>query len=255
MDRAPQTGVHRTFAPSQNAGTNTNRNSNANPNANPTDDSFSRSVRDAIEQPSDQRSSALKSLLNAIDAIHPDRQSYALLSLTLATSALNHIEIGELADLLIEKFRTLGQRCTADERGDDAITFGNALLSAAALHEIETLMSIVGKLCGLSRSLPTDALAEVLVSEVRQRLTAENDAATCSHIIQAAGVLHQLPARLRLSFLASLSAHLPSDPASRSRVLPVLLNQISHVPATPERQDLMVSMNQSLYQSRLAEQS
>jgi len=214
---------------------------------------FHQALRQTRNLEPEQRCDAMKALLKSIDTIPADWQMPALTNFAIMMAALSDEETLEVADLLIEKFQQLSSAQSADQRAENAITLINAVLSAAEMQSSDIMMPVIIKPGKVSRTLAREELAHILIREVYAHITGENQSNTAQRIIQAAELVRSLPTSLTQAYLETLHAHLPADPVIRSAALPVLLNHIQYLPGTQERQDFEVNMNQSLYQSRLAE--
>ena len=240
MQRTPHTDYSKTRAPLPGS------------LASSAEDSFKQSLRDIQSLSADRWSDAIKALLNQVDLLPHEAGLEALVDLAIKTAALSDRECCEVADLIIIKLQDHIKSLTADQRLDHAQRISSALLSAAELQTTPTLLEIAAKLSTLNQSLPTDHLAQFLVSEVRQHLKAKDSATTNRNLIQAAAMVRHLPTTVRTRFLESLNENIPADPESRCEVLPVLINQLGYLPGNQDCQDLTVRINQQLYQSRLA---
>ncbi len=240
MHRTPHTDYLRSFAPlpGRVAGT--------------AEESFKQSLRNIQHLSADQWCDAIKTLLNQADTLPLESGREVLVDIAIKTAALSDHECCEVAGLLITKSQAYTQGLTADQRLDHARQLSSALLSAAELQKKPTLLEIAAKLSALNQNLPTDDFAEFLVSEVLQHLKEEDSASTNRNLIKAAPMVRLLPAAVRTGFLESLTKHIPADPESQCEVLPVLLNQVEYLPGNQDCHDLIIRMNQQLYQSRVA---
>ena len=199
----------------------------------------------------EQRYAHLHQQLDTIASLSTDERADAFEDLAMMASMLSSSDALQLTDSILDNFLRLSEVATADQRDDDARKMAFALLSAGELHDRDTMIKLVVKLGGVSRTLGTDRLAKMLVEEVQDHLSDTNPVVASRRIVDATALIPHLPVSIRQSYLEMLSAHLPQDPASQCFALPELLTVIDYAPATEERMQLFSRLNQQLYQSRI----
>lgn len=213
---------------------------------------FHEAVLSASKLDPEKRYDYLRNLLASVPALSVDPTD-ALADLGMMISVLSADESVRMTDALVFEFQALSSEQTADQRIDNAKKLALAILSAAELHDASTMTATIVSLGPLNRALGTDCLAKILIEEVFDHLPDADPAIACQRIILASKLVENLPSELTQNYLEILATHIPADAARLSAALPALLDVISFVPATVERQNLFVRLTQQLYQSRMAD--
>lgn len=214
-------------------------------------ENFTQAVSLARQLQPEQRYAHLQHQLDNVSSLSANERADAFEDLAMMASLLSSDDALQLTDSILDKFLRLSDEATADQRDDDARQIAFALLSAGELHDRDTMIKLIVKLGGVSRTLGTDRLAKLLVEEVQDHLPDTNPEVMGRRLVHAAALVPHLPAAFTQSYLEMLSAHLPQDHASQCLVLPELLSVIEYAPATEERLQLFSRLNQQLYRSRI----
>lgn len=214
-------------------------------------ETFHQAVSLAKHLQPEQRYAHLQHQLDKVSSLSANERADAFEDLAMMASLLSSDDALLLTDSILDKFLRLSELATADQRDDDARKIAFALLSAGELHDRDTMIKLVVKLGGVSRTLGTDHLAKLLVEEVQDHLPDTNPELVGRRLVDAAALVPHLPAAITQSYLEMLSAHLPQDHDTQCFVLPALLSVIEYAPGTEERLQLFLRLNQQLYRSRI----
>lgn len=214
-------------------------------------ETFHQAVSLAKHLQPEQRYAHLQHQLDKVSSLSANERADAFEDLAMMASLLSSDDALLLTDSILDKFLRLSELATADQRDDDARKIAFALLSAGELHDRDTMIKLVVKLGGVSRTLGTDHLAKLLVEEVQDHLPDTKPEVVGRRLVDAAALVPHLPAAITQSYLEMLSAHLPQDHDSQCFVLPALLSVIEYAPGTEERLQLFLRLNQQLYRSRI----
>lgn len=214
-------------------------------------ETFHQAVSLAKHLQPEQRYAHLQHQLDKVSSLSANERADALEDLAMMASLLSSDDALLLTDSILDKFLRLSELATADQRDDDARKIAFALLSAGELHDRDTMIKLVVKLGGVSRTLGTDRLAKQLVEEVQDHLPDTKPEVVGRRLVDAAALVPHLPAAITQSYLEMLSAHLPQDHDTQCFVLPALLSVIEYAPGTEERLQLFLRLNQQLYRSRI----
>lgn len=214
-------------------------------------ETFHQAVSLAKHLQPEQRYAHLQHQLDKVSSLSANERADAFEDLAMMASLLSSDDALLLTDSILDKFLRLSELATADQRDDDARKIAFALLSAGELHDRDTMIKLVVKLGGVSRTLGTDHLAKQLVEEVQDHLPDTNPEVVGRRLVHAAALVPHLPAAITQSYLEMLSAHLPQDHDTQCFVLPALLSVIEYAPGTEERLQLFLRLNQQLYRSRI----
>ncbi|MEY3721449.1 MAG: hypothetical protein RL618_1968 [Pseudomonadota bacterium] len=214
-------------------------------------ETFHQAVSLAKHLQPEQRYAHLQHQLDKVSSLSANERADAFEDLAMMASLLSSDDALLLTDSILDKFLRLSELATADQRDDDARKIAFALLSAGELHDRDTMIKLVVKLGGVSRTLGTDHLAKLLVEEVQDHLPDTKPEVVGRRLVDAAALVPHLPAAITQSYLEMLSAHLPQDHDTQCFVLPALLSVIEYAPGTEERLQLFLRLNQQLYRSRI----
>lgn len=214
-------------------------------------ETFHQAVSLAKHLQPEQRYAHLQHQLDKVSSLSANERADAFEDLAMMASLLSSDDALLLTDSILDKFLRLSELATADQRDDDARKIAFALLSAGELHDRDTMIKLVVKLGGVSRTLGTDHLAKLLVEEVQDHLPDTKPEVVGRRLVDAAALVPHLPAAITQSYLEMLSAHLPQDHDTQCFVLPALLSVIEYAPGTEERLQLFSRLNQQLYRSRI----
>lgn len=214
-------------------------------------ETFHQAVSLAKHLQPEQRYAHLQHQLDKVSSLSANERADAFEDLAMMASLLSSDDALLLTDSILDKFLRLSELATADQRDDDARKIAFALLSAGELHDRDTMIKLVVKLGGVSRTLGTDRLAKQLVEEVQDHLPDTKPEVVGRRLVHAAALVPHLPAAITQSYLEMLSAHLPQDHDTQCFVLPALLSVIEYAPGTEERLQLFLRLNQQLYRSRI----
>ena len=215
---------------------------------------FHQAVLKASDLHPEKRYAYLRDLLQQVATLNADKTE-ALTDLGMMNCVLSADESLQMTEALANQFLQLSHDQTADMRADNAKKLASGIISAADLHDVSTTICTIVKLGHISRTLDTDRLAKILIEEIYDHLPSSDPTIAGQRIAQAAELVPHLPTALTQNYLESLTTYLPEDAASRSATIPAILDFIPYAPASADRQDLNVRLNQLLYQSRLAEPS
>ena len=214
-------------------------------------ETFHQAVSLAKHLQPEQRYAHLQHQLDKVSSLSANERADAFEDLAMMASLLSSDDALLLTDSILDKFLRLSELATADQRDDDARKIAFALLSAGELHDRDTMIKLVVKLGGVSRTLGTDRLAKQLVEEVQDHLPDTNPEVVGRRQMHTPTQVTQNTSTKTQNYLEIHIAQQPQDNDSQCFVLPALLSVIEYAPATEERLQLFSRLNQQLYRSRI----